>query len=160
MNNCPHCNSYLVLPYKGKNDILLAGDFPSDEDMKRGVPFSGDSGEVLRYELSMVGIDMWQCSLTNLWLHYQNKNPDCFEMGLKVLTLEMAGRKVLLMGKELCNFFVGGSVTDYAGLEVKSPLFPNSVQFVMIAPNPGICLHTTLGEFRLAIQKFSRRCNE
>jgi hypothetical protein len=77
---------------------------------------------------------------------------------LKDLTIEMAGRKVLLMGAELCQFFTGNGVMDMAGLEVKSGLFPRSTELVMIAPSPGSVLHTSVGEMRLAITKFVRRC--
>jgi uracil-DNA glycosylase family 4 len=161
MDNCPVCNSRIV-PACGRieSDILIVGEFPGADEMERGAPFVGTAGEILNYELGRVGIDMWSCRLTNMWLHYMNKEIGCFEYGLKELTLEMAGRKVLLMGSELCNYFLGEKVSKLYGLVVESALFPRSMQFAMIAPNPGIALHQPVGELRLSIQKFAHKSKE
>jgi hypothetical protein len=156
---CPYCGEPLVLPHKGRNDYLLVGEFPDPIDKDRGVPFSGEAGEILKYELSRLGVNMWDCSLTNLWLHVKNKNPQCFEEGVKSLTLEMAGRKVLLMGAEVAKYF-GYAVNDVSGLIVTSPLFPRSVQWAMMANSPSIVLHQPLGEFRLAVTKFVKKAKE
>ena len=146
------------MPHTGKTDMLFVSEYPDHDEIQRGVPFVSDGGEILRIELARLGVDMWSQNLTNLWMHAQNKNPDCFEQGVISLTREMAGRKVLLMGAELCRFFLGESVTDLSGLEVRSDLFPKSVQFVMVAPKPDSCLHQNAGELRLALTKFIRRC--
>ena len=156
---CPVCGSTLVEPY-GDSDILLVGEFPGDKEMQRGVAFVGEAGAILSYELNRVGIDLWACRVTNLWQHYQNKEIGCFEYGLKSLTMEMAGRKVLLMGSELANYFLGEKVSKLYGLEVQSPLFPRSIQFAMVAPNPAIALHQPVGELRLSLQKFARKAKE
>lgn len=157
---CPHCNQVMVLPYTGRNDMLLVGEYPDLWDKNRGIPFSGEDGEILKYEMSRYGMNIWDCNLTTLWLHDKNKNGMCFQMGVQSLTKEMAGRKVLLMGAELSKYFLDVSIMDVAGIEVISPLFPTSVQFVMMSPAPGTCKHTTHGEFRLAIEKFIKRCKE
>jgi len=154
---CPYCGQELVLPYKGRNDYLLVGEFPDLVDKDRGVPFSGEAGEILKYELSRLGVNMWDCSLTNLWLHDKTKDERCFEEGVKSLTLEMAGRKVLLMGAEVVKYF-GFAVNDMSGLVVTHPFFPKSTQFVMVANSPSIVLHQPLGEFRLALQKYITKC--
>ena len=154
---CPYCEEPLVLPYKGRNDWLLVGEFPDEIDSDRGVPFSGEAGSILKYELSRLGVNMWDCSLTNLWLHDKSKNEQCFEAGVKSLTLEMAGRKVLLMGAECAKYF-GYAVNDVSGLVVTSPLFQKSTQWVMMANSPGIVLHRPLGEFRLSLKKYIDRC--
>ena len=156
---CLVCGQPLVLPYKGRNDWLLVGEFPDEIDSDRGVPFSGEAGGILKYELSRLGVNLWDCSLTNLYLHTKNKDSQCFEEGVKSLTLEMAGRKCLLMGAEVANYF-GYAVNDVSGLVVTSPLFPKSVQWVMMANSPGIVLHRPLGEFRLAIEKYVRFCKQ
>jgi hypothetical protein len=72
----------------------------------------------------------------------------------------MAGRKILFMGSELTRFFLDSTVMDWAGLEVKSPLFPRSVKFVMISPNPAFARHQPLGELRLSIEKFVAKLKE
>lgn len=157
-NQCPVCGSAIVDVYGNKeSDILLVGEYPGEEEMRQGYPFVGKTGEILHYEMARAGLDMWSCRLTNLWLHYQNKDQECFQYGLRELMIEMAGRKVLFMGSELANYFIGGGISSWYGLEVSSSLYPRSVQWVMYAPNPAICMHAQLGEFRLAIQKFVRK---
>lgn len=157
---CSICGQPMVLPW-GKEDsgMLLVGEFPDQVDIDRGIPFSGEAGEILKYELSRLGINMWSARLTNLYLHAKNKNPQCFEEGVKSLTLEMAGRKVLMMGAECAKYF-GYAVNDVSGLVVTSPLFPKSVQWVMMANSPSIVLHQPLGEFRLAVTKFVKKAKE
>lgn len=160
-NNCPICGNVLLEPYgRVESDILLVGEYPREDDMKAGVPFVDEAGKVLEYEIMRAGQDMWSCRLANLWQHPINKNPDCFEYCVRALTLEMAGRKVLFMGSELTTFFLDAKVTDLAGLVVTSPLFPRSTKFVMCAPAPAYVLHSTVGEFRLALEKFITKCKE
>ncbi len=157
-NQCPVCGSYMVEAYGSKeSDILLVGEFPGEAEMQQGYPFVGNTGKVLQYEMTRAGLDMWSCRLTNLWLHYQNKDQDCFQYGLRELMIEMAGRKVLFMGSELARYFLGKGVSYWYGLEAPSPLYPRSTQWVMYAPNPAICMHTQVGEFRLSVEKFVRK---
>jgi len=155
---CSFCGQYMVMPY-GRQDaeVLLVGEFPGEEEMKVGVPFVGEAGHILEYELMKAGLDINQCRLTNLWLHPKNKEALCFEQSIKSLTLEMAGRKCLLMGSELAKYFMNNGIMDWSGLEVHSPLFPRSMKFAMMSPNPAQALHQPLGELRLAINKFVRR---
>jgi len=157
---CPYCGDKLVLPYTGRNDILIVGEYPSEDDKKSGVPFSGQAGEILRHELARNGNNLWDNSLCNFWMHDKNKKEECFNESVKMMTREMAGRKVLLLGSEMSKFFTGKSVVDLCGLEVTSPMFPMSVQFVMVGLSPKTALHAPVGEFRLMINKFMRRCNE
>jgi len=160
-NKCPYCEQLLVEPYGNpESDILLVGEFPGDKEMQRGAPFVGEAGGILEYELGRAGIDMWSCRLTNLWQHYATKDISCFEYGLKSLTQEMAGRKVLMMGSELATYFLGDKVSKWYGLKVTSALFPRSIQFAIVAPNPAIALHQPLGELRLSLQKFVRAVKE
>lgn len=157
-NECPHCGLPMVLPHTGRNDILIVGEYPDDDDRETGVPFSGQAGEILRYELSRLGNNLWDNNLCNFWLHDKNKNQDCLTMSVQSLTREMAGRKVLLLGSEMSKFFLNTSVTNLCGLEVTSPMFPMSVQFVMVCLSPKTALHAPVGEFRLAVSRFIERC--
>lgn len=158
METCPVCGSMLVKPYGSESSsVLVVGEFPGKEEMKRGYPFVGQSGKILQSEFAKAGLDIWSCRLTNLWQHYKNNSVACFAYFVRELTIEMAGRKVLLMGSDLANYFIGGDVSKWYGLEVRSPLFPKSVQFVMMSPNPAICMRGTLGEFRMSVRKFISR---
>ncbi len=160
MANCIVCNSQIVEPY-GSGDILLVGDSPSYLEMEKGYPFVDDSGEILRNELLRVGIDLWSgCRLTLMWRHDPTKNQDCFAWMMRDLALEMAGRKVLLLGSDITKQLLNKGIADISGTVVTSPLFPKSAKFVMAVPNPGICKNKPHGEFRLAIQKFAKLCKE
>jgi uracil-DNA glycosylase family 4 len=161
-SNCPICGSVMVESYGNPDStMLICGEYPDQHEARRGVPFVGEAGDILASELMRAGIDMFgTCRLTLLWKHFKNSNAECFEYMLKELLKEMAGRKVLLMGSEVCQYFTGSGVMDMAGLEVKSPLFPRSTQFVMIAPSPASVLHTSLGEFRLSVEKYVRKSKE
>ena len=160
MNTCQYCEKTVVYPYQGRNDVLIIGESPDPLDINKGVPFTGEAGDILRHELSRMGMNLWDNSLAYLWLHEMNKDERCFQMGVSVLTREMAGRRVLLMGAELSKYFLGRSVTKVAGLVVESPLFPKSVKWVMAAPSPGIALHQPHGELRLSISKFVKKIKE
>jgi len=156
--NCLICSQKIVPAY-GEGDMLLVGEYPGTDEMAQGRPFVGQAGRILEAELMRLGINMnRQCRLTNLWQHYKTKSPECFQHFVKDLTPEMAGRKVLLMGSDLSAYFLGEKISDWSGLEVKSSLFPRSTQFVMMSQNPASCLHSPVGEFRLALEKYVRRC--
>ena len=45
--NCPQCKK-LLIPAYGTGCVLLVGEFPGFEEVKRGVPFVGRTGDVLR----------------------------------------------------------------------------------------------------------------
>lgn len=161
MSNCPYCNRPTVMPYTGRNDILIVGEYPEERDVSDGIPFRGEGGEVLQQELSRLGVNMWSCNLANFWLHNKDKKKEeCLNYGVTTLLREMAGRKVLLMGSEMCKYFVGSSITGWSGLEITSPLFPSSAKFVMVSVSPRSCLHSPVGEFRLALTKFINKCKE
>jgi len=163
-NNCSICGAMLVEPAgRESSDVLLVGEYPGEAEMQMGIPFVGDTGKLLEYELMRAGLDINTCRMTNLWQHYKSKDEGCLNYMVRSLTLEMAGRKVLFMGSDLLLLFLNDKVSDWAGLEIKSPLFPKSTQWVMCAPNPGYALHATIGEVRLSLQKFVknvRRLNE
>jgi uracil-DNA glycosylase family 4 len=156
---CPVCHDNIVPAYGDEHsDILLVGEYPGMEEMRRGYPFTGRTGDVLSSELSRCGINMWSVRLTNLWQHDPTKDDGCFKYFLRDLLAEMAGRKVLMMGRLMSTYFLHMNILDVSGMEMTSPLFPRSIQFVMFSPNPALCFHAPIGEFRLAIQKFVKKC--
>jgi len=52
---------------------LIVGGIPSTEDMKKGQPFCGESGKIIRRELVRNGLNTKNCLLTNL---IQNQTSD------------------------------------------------------------------------------------
>jgi hypothetical protein len=68
-------------------------------------------------------------------------------------------KAVLLMGVGPLQVFIkDAKVMEYSGLQIHSDLV--SCKLIMVSPNPAIILHGTIGEFRLALDKFVRRARE
>ena len=69
-NECTKCdnciNKQKVFGYGNPNaDIMIIGDSPGVEDYDSGVPFSGQSGELLDKALSSIGLDKNDLYYTN-----------------------------------------------------------------------------------------------
>ena len=162
-NSCPLCRDFLVEP-SGPSDasVLLVGEYPGYYEIQSGIPFVGPSGDVLKQELAKVSVDWRRVRLTNLWLH-NKKEKDEAEVNYHLgrLIQEMEGRRaVLLMGSDTSKTILDANVLEVSGLEMKSPLVPPSVEVLMATVNPAFVLHDTVGEFRLAIQKFFRKAKK
>ena len=160
MTTCRVCHKEVLSTLTGKSDVLFVTDRAEEKDIRSGYPMQDEGGIILRHELSREGVDMWVHSHALMNRHTGSSTRECMDEDIKQLTIEMAGRKVLLMGSELCKYFTGKPVTSLAGLKVESPYFPKSVQFVMISSAPRMCLHMSPGEVRLAIQKFCKAIKE
>ena len=154
-DQCDICGKPIVSPY-GNSDILIAGYAPDEWDYTKGYAFTGRKGKILQTELDRVGIDLWSCRVAYLWYHEPNDNEECYQRNMKELTLEMAGRKVLLLGSALVKAMTGENVMDWCGLKMQSPTFPLSMQWAIVAPDPAQVEHSTIGELRLAIEKVGR----
>ena len=158
---CPHCNrDDLVLASGPKRaEILIIGEYPGAEEIKKGSPMVGGMGGVLRTELGRVGMDMRQMRLCNLWLHPNNKNEDCLKHGKNTAIKEAKGRKiVLLIGSDTVKEFCGEKVSEVTGLKVESPYLSAPLVFACI--QPAQVFHAGLGELRLSIQKFAKKVKE
>jgi uracil-DNA glycosylase family 4 len=158
---CPHCErDDLVLasgPRKAK--ILIIGEEPGDDEIKRGKPMVGAMGKVLSYELGRLSLDMNQMRLTNLWLHPANDNEDCFKYGLEQVIKEAKNRQaILLIGADTVSFFCNEKVSEVNGLVVESSYF--SVPLLFACVQPATVFHGGLGEVRLSLSKFSRKLGE
>lgn len=163
MATCEVCGQRIV-PASGPvdSDVLLVGEFPGRDELDRGVPFVGEAGRILEYELFLVGLNMRDFRLANLWQHpkpdkMNEISQQCFDRFVVDLIKEMRGRKVLLMGSENANTFLRWKISDCSGLLVESPLFPKDVVFVQACVNPAAALHENVGELRNGIQKFYNR---
>lgn len=154
---CPKCGLPIIAPAgPGLAEIGLMGEFPGIEEKRQGAPFVGVTGRLLRTELARFGIPLWECKATNLWGHDPVEKDDAefdFHFGNVVKFLKTC-KYLLLMGSEVSHAFLGENVTDITGLNVKCTFFPNAV-IIVPSPNPAILMHSTLGEFRFALQRFS-----
>lgn len=149
---CPKCGKDLVLAAGNpKSKILLVGEYPGSAEIMQGVPFVGESGKILAAELMRVGIQLAQCRATNLWQHVKN---ECdLDWHKNQMTREFKGRQwVLLMGSEVSKVLFDKGVMELSGIEMKHKLFPHVR--MMVSPNPAQLLHGSVGEFRLALQRF------
>ncbi len=154
---CQYCGYYLLEPVGPvRSDILLVGTAPDWKDIKNGVPFSGDAGNVIKEELQRAAIIPGRCRMTNLWLHA--KNPKDCEIDFHVTSLfkELSGKKfVLIMGTDVLNLFLpNDTISDWTGLEIKSIDLPKGAQAIAMY-NPSTALSDTLGETRFAIENFA-----
>jgi uracil-DNA glycosylase family 4 len=155
---CPACGSDEIVPPAGKKDspILIVGEFPGEEEIKEGRPFVGAMGSIFKIELSKLGIDMKALRICNLWQHPPTKNKECLDYGMKTVIAEAVDRKaILLIGSDTVKLFCDKSVAATTGLEVKSPYL--SAPLVMSCIQPAIVFHSSVGEFRLSLQKFAFR---
>jgi len=155
---CPHCNrDDLVLasgPKRAK--ILIIGEFPGAEEVKKGVPMVGGMGGVLRTELGLLGLDMRQMRVCNLWLHPKNKNGDCLLYGKNMAVKEAKDRDViLLIGSDTVKEFCDEKVSEVTGLEVKSPFL--SAPLIIACVQPATVFHGGIGEVRLSLTKFAEK---
>lgn len=158
---CPVCGSEEVVPPSGKvnSPVLIVGEFPGDEEIKEGRPFVGAMGGVFKTELSKLGVDVKALRICNLWQHEPTKNKECLEHGIKTVVKEAEGRKaILLIGSDTVKLFCDKSVAATTGLEVKSSYL--SAPLIMSCIQPAIVFHSSIGEFRLSLQKFVSRIED
>jgi DNA polymerase-1 len=74
-STCRYINCVLVPPIKVKNaDLLVIGEAPGDEEERAGIPFCGQSGQVLRNTMRDIGFDMAKVAITNTCLCHPPKN--------------------------------------------------------------------------------------
>lgn len=156
--SCPICGSECCSA-RGNSNILIIGEFPSFEEIKQNRPFASSdrfitAGTVFRKELQRVGLDFSQFTVMNLWKHIPNKREDCWQDGYNAVLDEAKGKDaILLVGSEVVEAFTKYKVSDVSGLEVDSPILSAPIIFAM--PNPALALHRSVGEVRLAIEKWN-----
>lgn len=152
---CPGCGmkgDELVIPIGNPNSpILILGEHPGKDEIKRGMPMVGAIGSVIKAELAYLGLDMCQCRITNIWLHLPTNKKECLNYGIERAIQEAQNRTaILLIGSETTKYFVGMSATDAAGIRLNSPLL--SAPIIMSCPQPNFA--SGIGEVRLALKKF------
>jgi uracil-DNA glycosylase len=161
---CEICNKPTIRDGGNVNSpIILAGEFPGMEEINKGVAFVGRTGEILKAEMIRAGIAPKDVCLTNLWLHdpdrlkngKPNNNTPCYSHLTNIFLKKIANRKlVLLMGSDF-GWLYGGDTIGNSGLEVEY----DDMMF-MVSPNPAIVMHSCVGEFRLALEKFAQKIAE
>lgn len=148
---CPTCKQALVNPTGPLSaKIGLIGEFPGYEELHQLRPFVGEAGRILRLELGKIGIPLWNCRVTNLWMHEQSDSEDELSWHLsQAIKCVSRCRAVLLMGSEVTQAFLEENVMAVSGMRMKVPLLKDKL--VVCAPNPAILMHTGKGEFSLSL---------
>jgi len=81
-----------------------------------------------------------------------------FEWHLAQLLQEIGQAKhILLLGSEMAKVFLKERISGVCGLSMSSPYFPPNKQAVFCI-NPAAAIHGTIGEIRLALEKFGEEC--
>ncbi len=169
---CEYCGSDDMVLASGpkRAKILIIGEEPGKDEIKKGKPMVGAMGTVLRSELGRVDLDMNQMRLTNLWLHPQQKikakdldgqsiKQRCFDHGIEEAIKEAANRQaILLLGSDTVKFFCDEKVSEVNGLVVQSPHLSAPLLFACV--QPAQVFHGGLGEVRLSLQKFAKKVGE
>ena len=181
---CPHCGKLLIAPMGNpKSPYLLVGDFPGYAETVQGLPFAFGqpnsykketrAGDILKDELTRVGIMLNQVLITNMWQHQkdwkieiipaktargkdkEHKVEACpSNWHLDELVRLFEGRThVLLMGSEVTQALIGENVQAVSGTRVKVNGFPK-IHF-WVSPNPSLAFSQPIGELRLALERFS-----
>lgn len=120
--------------------------------MMQGVPFVGKAGEILSKELSLAGLPIQECRLTNLWLHSKTDECDMDWHIARLFEEMMDSHHILLMGSDVTKALFHEGVMSMSGLEVKTDI--NRKARIFVSPNPAQLFYSPLGEFRLALNKF------
>lgn len=158
---CPICKTEDCVPPTGKktSPILIVGEFPGEDEVKKGKPYSGATGGVFRTELAKVGIDLNGVRVCNLWQHLPNKNQECLNQGLQTVIREAKGRQaILLVGSDVVKALCDQKVSEVCGLQVTSPYL--SAPIIMACVQPAIVFNNSIGELRLALKKFSEKAKD
>lgn len=156
---CYVCEKPAVNPYGFSEDILLIGEFPGAVEMVTGKPFTGESGKILRKELSILGLDLLQCRVTNVWFHVPNKNKDCFEAGKNACLEEAKNKKaILLLGSDTVELFTDYKVSEVSGLQIESTML--SAPIIYACCNPAVAFHGVVGELKFGLTNFVDRLKE
>jgi uracil-DNA glycosylase family 4 len=157
-DHCPVCGERLVLPY-GPDDAIavVVSNQPGEFEVNHRRPFvpQAPAGKVLHKEMRLAGLDIDEFMLTNVWLHPPNDR--CFDWhSEQTAQLLMGRRAVLLLGALVCMTYLGVSVMSCSGIvQRKRYLIAGETPLVVAGPNPADALHGTIGEVRLAIERFA-----
>jgi uracil-DNA glycosylase len=165
-SKCPNCGKLLVSPFGNPSSpYLLVGEFPDYNANIQGVPFSfrqkateTRAGDILKDELTRVGIMINTALLTTLWSHPKDEKGCDILWHLDQLTKLFKDRThVLLMGSDVAQAVLGVKIGSVTGTQVKVPGF-SKVHF-WAAPSPGLAFNQPIGELRLAFSRFAEDVN-
>jgi uracil-DNA glycosylase family 4 len=150
---CPACKAEGV-GYAGPEDarIFLVGEFPGNQEMKLGKPFTGETGNILKKEIFRANLFQYKdCRIGNLWPHPKDKackdGPHYDRLRKEMKKHEFT----LLMGSEFAKVLYEGKVMEMNGHVVDVDGCK-----AMVCVNPAIVLKAGVGEFRDTLVRFGK----
>jgi uracil-DNA glycosylase family 4 len=165
MTECPSCGAKILTPTgKSGAPLLVVGEAPGTEELRRGAPWTHQAGEILRAEFTRAGIALSDCRFTNLWFHAERKKKDdlyegCYNFCMGDLLDEFCrARAVLLCGAGPVEMLTGKKVGAVNGLIVQArDPFPTRSETVLCvaAVSPASVITGVVGDFRFAVTKFA-----
>lgn len=149
------CQKLLSSPVGPENSLYgILGESPDTEGLSVFPPNSA-VGHVLRLELKRAGLDFERFRVTNVWMHPETNAPGELDWHLAqaIKTLKKCTH-ILILGSVPAQALFGKSAQSISGLWLTSDLMPKKQ--IITAPSPGTLLHGSVGEFRLALNRFAR----
>jgi hypothetical protein len=120
--------------------------------MEKGIPFVGETGDILRNELNILGgFDFLDCRVGNLWLHERNKDCDPSKHAESLLKEIAKHEFFLMMGSEFGEVFYPYKTMDSNGRRINIGKAKG-----IITVNPAMLPKDSAGEFRYALGRFKR----
>jgi hypothetical protein len=161
---CPACGEEATPPNGKKSAkylIVFSKPYPVQRGIRNKYQREQITGlDVLRKELSKVGLDLSEFRMAYLNMH-ESKNENCYFAGRDIVLDEAKGKEaVILVGSEVTEEFCGLSAQDTAGLQVDSMSFSAPLVFVLPKPESVFVRGSGIGELRLAVQKLGRKLDD
>lgn len=159
MSACPACGNEATPPNGKKSArylMIFSKPYPAPGIRNKYQREQLSGLDVLRKELSKVGLDLSEFRMAYLNMH-DSKDENCYFAGRDIILDEAKGKEaVILVGSEVTEEFCGLSAQDTAGLQVDSMSFSAPLVFVLPKPESVFVRGAGVGELRLSCEKLGK----
>ncbi len=148
------CGLHMVKPFGNlSSNVVILGDYPSFDDVKNGMAFTGPGGMALRQELAKAGVQPEGVFMTLLYPHNMGKTSECVEdWETNAMGFLRKKKLILLLGKAV-PVFTQFTAEQVSGIKVPSALLKGSI--VVAGPGITTALKSPIGELRRACEVFA-----
>lgn len=152
-SECPYYTRKFVPSYIANNEVVIIGEAPGQTEADTKVPFTGDSGQLLRKTLAEVGFDIDKITIMNCCKCHPpaNEKPHkkaqelCTKLYLFNELQELKPKLVILAGATALNtFFPKHTIMAKAGSFIEE----NGLKFLPVL-HPAYCLRNATSTPRL-----------
>lgn len=150
---CPLCGDPLMPTlYPRQRYRLLLNVVPDERDRQKML-------SILAGEFRMAGLQLTNYSVTYFWRHAfpekSNFEPE-WDQHCRLALRDLRGAEaVLALGTEATEALVGENASEVSGLWLTSNLLPDAA--ILAGPSLNSIVNGTLGEWRLALQRWKER---